>query len=114
MSLPDHDALSGTASEVDAAALASDMRHLSHGVAEGMRRIGALVEANELIFAELKRDVAAAFNLRMTIGTAGVHAANGDEGNGMGLAWRGFELIKPRSIRDIAKRMRAAAVAGNN
>ena len=87
------------------------MRHLRRGLRTGMRRAGALLAANQLVIAELKRDVAVAFDLNMTIGSAGVRAGEGGEDHGMGLAWRGFELIDPRSIRDAANKMQSAVVA---
>ena len=93
-----------------AAGHAFDMRHLRRGLRTGMRRAGALLAANQLVIAELKRDVAHAFDLNMTIGTTGVRAGEGGEDRGMGLAWRGFELIDPRSIRDAANKMQCAVV----
>ena len=88
---------------------AFDRRHLRRGLATGMRHAGELLARNPLAAAELKRDVGTAFALRITIGTAGVRAGEGGEDSGMGLAWRGFELIKPKSIRDAANRMHSAA-----
>jgi hypothetical protein len=74
------------------------------GVFEGMSRIAAAFEENELVFGEFKRDISEEFRIPMQISTQGLKKS-GVPGSSGELAWRGVRMINIPCIKEVARRI---------
>lgn len=77
----------------------AELQQMREGIAEGMRRISSMYTRNPLIFGELKRDIAAAFQLKLHISSNGLK----NTGAAGELVWQAQQMINVNSMKEIAK-----------